>query len=102
MTRRRQRKMHPNPQGFLLRLTRRTPSEERRVANSLSLRIGADLVEWIRSAAADLNVTQGELARSLILAGREKLEIGELQIENGRKAREIERKLHSDALGRSG
>lgn len=82
--RRKLRNLYPDRRGYLLRTTAPTPSEKRRHRNSISLRVGEDLVLWIRETAADLGVTQGVLGRALVLAGRQALENGVLDLpENG-------------------
>ena len=101
MARRRTRKLYPNAEGFLLRATRRNGAEERWIANSMSLRIGADLVAWLRETAARHKLTQGDLARTLLLAGREALESGALDLSaNGRDPAETGKLLASDRPGR--
>jgi len=65
------------------RLTKPTRSERKRVINSWTGRIGADLKEIIRQLAKDYALTQGEIGRVLLLAGLAELEAGRVSFENG-------------------
>jgi hypothetical protein len=102
LTRRRTRKLYPSSDGRLVRYTPPTDAEKRRVANSASWRVGADVVSWIRQCALTIGCTQGELVRALLLAGRSAVDAGELEIENGRWRRKPDPNRASDPLGRVG
>jgi hypothetical protein len=65
------------------RLTKPTPSEQKRVINTWTARIGADLRETIRALAKQHGLTQGEIGRELLLAGLAALEAGKIQFGNG-------------------
>jgi hypothetical protein len=65
------------------RLTKPTRSEQKRVANTWTARIGADLRETIRRLAQETGLTQGEIGRVLLLAGLAELEAGRVSFENG-------------------
>jgi len=101
MARRKIKKIYPGRDGFRIRLTPCTPSEKRRRRHSINLRIGDDLVEWVRDTASRHNLTQGELARSLLLDARDRLESGEIDLPQSGWYRGKSGQLDaSDPLGR--
>jgi len=85
----------------IVRFTPCTPSELRRRDHSITLRIGKDLVEWIRQAAKDHALTQGELARALLVEAINRLESGDLELpESAWYAGQEAQIPASDPLGR--
>lgn len=99
--RRKPRKMYKGRGGWLLRTTPCTPSEKRRRAHSITIRIGQDLVEWIRETAKNFELTQGELARALLLDAAERWESGQIDPpESWWYGSQNGKKYGSDALGR--
>jgi len=66
------------------RFSKPTRSEQKRVINSWTGRIGADLKEIIRGLSKEHSLTQGDIGRVLLLAGLAELEAGRLSlVENG-------------------
>jgi len=52
MARRKIKKVYPSARSSgIVRFTPCTPSEVRRRAHSITLRVGGDMVEWVRQAA---------------------------------------------------
>lgn len=69
-----------------LRVSRPTPSEARRIAESWTGRIGADLREQIRALSQETGLSQGAVAVALMRYGLAALASGELQLnQNGRE-----------------
>jgi len=100
----RPKKKYPQHEGWQgrPRFTPRTESEIYRHKNSMTLRIGADLIDEIRGMAEESDWTQGELARALILRGLQAVQAGEIEIPekyNGNPAGS-DGNNERDALGR--
>jgi len=101
MARRKLKKVYRGRNDRIVRFTPCTPSEVRRRAHSITLRVGGDMVEWVRQAAKRHQLTQGELARALLVDAKERLESGDLELPDSAWYSGAEAEISaSDPLGR--